>query len=418
MKAYIINIGDEILIGQTINTNAAYIGSVLTDNHIEIKGITVVEDDINEIISELDRCWKKTNVIIVTGGLGPTHDDVTVHAVSKFFNSELVLNPEVLQDIKNRFKKLNRHMAKVNENQALVPKVAQVIRNEFGTAPGTCIEKESKLFFSLPGVPHEMKSMMQNYVIPKLLSFNPTIDYYKMKTTLLSTGIGESLLYSKMEEVVNNLNGARLAFLPSEYGTKIRISASEKTKDEALNKIQEIEQKIRALVGRYIYGKDDEELSELVGRLLNERGLRISIAESCTGGNISNLITNFNGSSNYFERGVVVYSNASKVELLHVDEDVILKHGAVSAEVAVQMAKGIRAISGSDIGLGITGILGPTGGSIEKPIGTVFISICDSQNSFVQKFNFGDDRKINKTRASQAALDYVRKYLLGIEFET
>lgn len=417
MKVHIITVGDEILIGQTLNTNAAFIGELLTNNNIEVHSSSVIGDNINEIISEFERCWKKYDVIIVTGGLGPTHDDVTKLAITTFFNTELIRNEDVFHDVVERFKKLNRHMAKVNEDQALVPKIANVIRNNYGTAPGLMIEKDKKFFFSLPGVPHEMKAMMTDFVVEKL---KETVDKNKVfikKITLLTTGIGESALFEKLGNFHQFLGNAKLAFLPSEYGTKIRITVKENSEEEAVNKLYEIEQKIRSLAGRYIYGKNDEELAEIIGRLLLERGLTISTAESCTGGNVANLITNFSGSSKYFERGVVVYSNAAKVEILHVDEDLILNHGAVSAIVAEQMAKGIRSVSGSDIGIGITGILGPTGGTTEKPVGTVFIALSDIKSSFVQKFNFGDDRRINKSRASQAALDMIRKYLLGITLD-
>jgi nicotinamide-nucleotide amidase len=414
MKAHIITIGDEILIGQTINTNAAFIGEILTDNQIDVVSTSVVGDEENDILNEFERCYNNNDLIIVTGGLGPTHDDITVQAITKYFKTELIRDEEVLQDVIDRFKKMNRHMVKINEDQALVPKIASVIRNKFGTAPGTWIEKDGKIFVSLPGVPHEMKSMMQNYVIPKLNEGKIVSEFVTVKTNLLTTGIGESTLFEKLGNINDLLDGAKMAFLPSEYGTKLRITTKEKTKEEAFNKLQEIEQKIRSIAGRYIYGINDDELPEVLGRMLIERNLKIAVAESCTGGNIANMLTNFNGSSMYFERGIVSYSNDSKIELLSVKKEDIDEYGAVSEEVATQMANGIKSISNSDIGLAVSGILGPSGGSSEKPVGTVYIAVSFKDSTVCRKYNFGDNRKINKTRATQAALDMVRKQLLGI----
>jgi len=417
MKAQIITIGDELLIGQTINSNAAYIGKALTELNIEVQKQIVVGDDEEILLYEFAEAWKNFDLIMVTGGLGPTHDDITCETVAKFFNSELEKNIDVLKDIKERFTRLNRSMAVINESQAMIPKVASVIRNYYGTAPGLWIEKENKIMAVMPGVPYEMKQMMANFIVPKLSEINSSNDTVTKRLTLLTTGIAESTLFAKFGDIKEFLQGAKLAFLPSQFGVKLRITVTEDDEESAYNKLTELEQKIRSFAGRYIYGKGEENLAEVVGNLLKERGLTISVAESCTGGNICNLLTNFSGSSNYLERGVVVYSNAAKVELLNVDEDVITQQGAVSREVAVQMAEGVKSISGTDMGLSITGILGPTGGSAEKPVGTVFIGLCDQTQCYVQKFNFGDDRILNKQRATQAALDLVRKNILGIPLD-
>lgn len=417
MKAEIIAIGDELLIGQTVNSNASYIGKILTDLDIEVQKQVVIGDDEKEILSEFSTAWSSYDLIIVTGGLGPTHDDITCQTVANFFNSELIQNEEVLKDIKDRFARLNRTMAPINETQAMVPQIASVIRNYYGTAPGLWIEKENKIMAVMPGVPYEMKQMMTNYIIPKLSEKIISSGTVTKRKTLLTTGIAESTLFSKFGDIKEFLQGAKLAFLPSQFGVKLRLTVTGKDEESTFNKLNELEQKIRAFAGRYIYGKDDDDLAEVVGNLLKERGLTISVAESCTGGNICSMLTNFSGSSKYLERGAVVYSNAAKVEILNVDEDSITAHGAVSKEVALQMADGIKSISGTDIGLSITGVLGPTGGSAEKPVGTVFIGICDQSGCNAQKFNFGDDRILNKQRATQAALDIVRKHILGIPLD-
>lgn len=417
MNAHIITIGDEILIGQTLNTNAAYIGEQLTKIQIDVKKSSVVADSEDAIMKEFKSCLNVNDIVIVTGGLGPTHDDITRTCIVKFFHTQLIKNKEALDDVVSFLSKHGRQITKVNEDQALVPKIADVIRNELGTAPGIWIEKDNKIFVAMPGVPFEMHKMMQSFVIPRLKEKLFDLDYSIKISTLQTTGIGESVLFEKLGDLTELLNGGKLAFLPSQFGVKLRITVREKTEEIANNKMSEIVQSIRSKAGRYIFSNEDEPLEEVVARLLKERGQTIAIAESCTGGYISNLLTNISGSSNYYERGIISYSNASKVELLKVNEDTISQYGAVSIEVARQMAEGVKSISGTDIGLSVTGIMGPTGASDNKPIGLVYIGICDDKVCTAKKFNFGDDRIRNKQRASQAALEMVRRYILGISFD-
>ncbi|HPO55962.1 MAG TPA: competence/damage-inducible protein A [Ignavibacteriaceae bacterium] len=416
MKAHIISIGDELLIGQTVNTNASFIGLILSDLGIIVSKQSSIPDTEEDIISELHLTLAKNDIVITTGGLGPTHDDVTRSAIIRFFKTELTLSNEVLERIRERFRMLNRSMSKVNESQALIPKNATIIPNNAGTAPGYWIEDGEKIVIALPGVPFEMENMVQDYVAPKLVEILHEEKIIK-RTTLMTTGIAESTLFERLGDMEALLGDAKLAFLPDPYGVKMRITVIGDTVDEVNNKLLEIEQKIRGVAGRHIYGKDNEQLPEVVGRLLKERGLSLSVAESCTGGFISHLITNYAGCSNFFERGLVTYSNAAKVELLKVDEDTLSKNGAVSLEVARQMAEGIKAISGTDIGLSVTGIMGPGGGSEEKPVGTVFIGLCDNNVCTAQKFKFANDRVINKKRTAQAALDFLRRHILGISYD-
>lgn len=417
MKAYLISIGDELLIGQTINTNVAFIGSLISDINIEIIKSTVIGDDHKSILDEFGLASSKADIIICTGGLGPTNDDITRNAVVQYFKTELVHNDEVIEDIKSMLKRRGRELKKTHEDQAMVPKIADVIRNENGTAPGYWIEKDKKIFIVMPGVPYEMKAMMNNYVIPKLIETIGEPKEFIKKVTLQTTGLPESVLAERLGDPDELLSGAQLAFLPNQYGVRLRVTVRSSSEETANNQLLEIEQKIRSKVGRFIYGRGDENLEEVVGRLLKERELRISVAESCTGGGLADRITNINGSSTYFERGVVTYSNAAKVEILKVNEDVMMEKGAVSAEVAMQMAEGIKSISGSDIGVSLTGIMGPTGGVANKPVGTVFIGYCDDKVCTAKRFQFGEDRILNKNRATQAALDMVRRSLLGIAFE-
>lgn len=414
MNAHIITIGDEILIGQVLNTNAAFIGKELVDNNIKVIRTSVVGDNENDIVSEFKNVFETNDIIITTGGLGPTHDDITRKCIVNFFNTELMHDDDVLKDIEALFKKRGRKMTRINEGQALVPKIASVIRNSLGTAPGVWIEKDNKIFIAMPGVPHEMIEMMNSYIIPKLKERIGESETITLRKTLQTTGISESTLFERLGDLNELLGDAQLAFLPSQFGVRLRITVESKSEGEAANKISEVEQKIRNKAGRFIFGTDDELLEEVIGRILKERGLTLAVAESCTGGLISNMLTNISGSSAYFERDIVSYSNAAKVEILKVNEDTLVDNGAVSIEVARQMAEGVKSISGTDLGLSTTGIMGPTGATADKSIGLVYIGICDDKVCTAKKFQFGDDRVLNKQRAAQAALDMLRRHLLGI----
>jgi nicotinamide-nucleotide amidase len=414
MNAYIISIGDELLIGQTTNTNAVFIGEKLSEININVIKIVAVADNEESIMDEFKLGIEKSDLVIVTGGLGPTHDDITRTCVVKFFDTELVENEEVLENIKTLFSKRKRELTEVNRAQALVPEISEPIKNDHGTAPGMWIEKNNKLFIIMPGVPYEMKAMMNNFVLPKLSEMLKESGIVIKRSILQTTGIAESTLSERLGDLDKILDGAKLAFLPSIVGVKLRITVEAEDEETTKNRLVEVEQKIRTKVGRFIYGKDEETLEEVVGRLLIERDMKISTAESCTGGLIASTLTNISGSSAYFERGIVCYSNASKVEILRVDEDTIAEHGAVSMEVAMQMADGVKSTSGSEIGIAVTGIMGPTGASTDKPVGLVYIGYCDEKVCTAKKFIFGNERLLNKQRTMQAALNMVRKHLLGI----
>jgi len=417
MNAYIISIGDELLIGQTINTNASYIGEKLSENDISIVKIATIGDDEKAVLNEFKTGLEESDIVLVSGGLGPTHDDITRTCVVKYFETELVENEEVLEDIKAIFKKRNREVTEVNRAQALVPEISTPIRNPRGTAPGIWIETDDKFFVVMPGVPYEMKGMMDDFVIPTLSERWKDSGIFIRRRILQTTGIPESTLAERLGDIDKLLQGSKLAFLPSIGGVKLRITTEASTEEDANSRLVEIEQKIRAKAGRFIFGKDNDTLEEVIAKLLIERDLKIATAESCTGGLIADTLTNISGSSSYFERGIVSYSNASKVELLRVDEDALAKHGAVSMEVAMQMAAGVKAISGSDIGISVTGIMGPTGATTDKPVGLVYIGYCDDNVCTVKKFVFGNERLLNKQRTLYAALNMLRKQLLGISLD-
>ncbi|MGK9476002.1 competence/damage-inducible protein A [Melioribacter sp. OK-6-Me] len=417
MNAFLITIGDEILIGQVINTNAAYIGEKLSELSIDVIGSSVMPDNEEAIKKEFKRALDFSDLVIVTGGLGPTHDDVTRKVIVDFFETELVIDQDVLNDIKKFFEKRGRQLTKINEEQALVPKIAIPIRNSRGTAPGIWIEKDNKIFIAMPGVPYEMHLMMENFVIPRLKEKLSDRKKIVLRKNLLTTGIPESHLYERIGDLNELLGDSKMAFLPNQFGVRLRITVEDNDENSAKSRIEAIEQKLRTKIGKYIYGKDDETLESVVAKLFIDRGLTLAVAESCTGGYIMHRLTNVSGSSKFLERGVVVYSNAAKVELLKVDEDVISKYGAVSIEVARQMAEGIKSISGTDIGLSVTGIMGPTGATQDKPVGLVYIGICDDTICTAKEFRFGDDRLLNKDRTSQAALEMLRRNLLGIPYD-
>lgn len=414
MKAYIISIGDELLLGQTVNTSASYIGAKLSDLNIDVTKISVISDNATEIMDEFKTAWNLSDVILVTGGLGPTHDDITRNCVVDFFNTKITLNEDVLKDIKKLLTKWNREITDINKDQAYVPEIAEAIRNDKGTAPGYWIEKADKIFVVMPGVPYEMEGMMNSSVIPRLKEMTEDLKGTIKRLMLNTTGIPESHLYERLGDLDKILGRAKLAFLPNQYGVKLRITVKGDDEETVNSKLIEVEQKIRAKAGRFIFGKNEETLERVVGKLLEKRDLTISVAESCTGGSLAHHLTNISGSSKYFERGVVSYSNASKVEILKVDEDVLIKHGAVSREVAMQMAEGVRSTSGTDVGVSTTGIMGPTGATTDKPVGLVYIGFCDEKVCTARKVLFGGDRLLNKQRTVQAALDLVRRHVLGI----
>jgi nicotinamide-nucleotide amidase len=415
MKAEIISIGDELLIGQVVNSNQAYIAEKLNSIGIFDDKMTTIGDDENEILSAFQKAYASHDVVTVTGGLGPTHDDITRSVVCKFFNTDAIINEEALENVKRIFARRKSAPRKINEDQALVPRGCNVIQNRLGTAPGYFFEQNGKYFIVMPGVPYEMKAMMDDFVLP-FFKKHKTGLVIRHKT-LKTTGIAESFLAEQIGDVhkiFSPNSGVTLAFLPSSLGVRLRITVKANAVDEAEKKIHDVETKLRSKIDKLIYTSDEKELEDVVGKLLSERKLTIAVAESCTGGLIADRITNVSGSSEYFERGIIAYSNKSKVEELGVPLELISQHGAVSREVAEAMALGIRTTSNTDIGIAITGIAGPTGGSLEKPIGLVWIGYSDKNETFAMQFIFNGERRIVKERAAQATLELVRRRILKI----
>jgi len=410
MTSEILTIGDELLIGQIINTNQAFIADQLNLINIRVARMVTVGDDMDDILRAFADAWLHHDIVIVTGGLGPTHDDITKKAVCSFFDTDLVQNEEVRLHVQELMSRRNRPWSASAEEQTMFPRKATVIRNPLGTAPGILFSDGAKRFMVLPGVPYEMREMITKSVVPMLA---PLVhDSVIRHRTLRTTGIAESDLSAALGDIDQLLQGARLAFLPSPSGVKLRITVMDTDETSADRKVQEVEARIREKAQKYIYGTGKEELQEALGRLLAERKKTIAVAESCTGGLILELLTSISGSSTYVDRGAVTYSNRSKTEMLGVSPDLISAHGAVSKEVAEAMASGIRQTAGTDIGLSVTGIAGPTGGTPEKPVGLVWTGYADAYCTLAVKHQFGGTRDIIRERAAAAAMELVRRKLL------
>ncbi|MFH1051452.1 MAG: competence/damage-inducible protein A [bacterium] len=406
----LISIGDEICIGQIINTNAAWISSKCTELGANVSYHSTIRDNKEDLINELNRSLQKSDMVIITGGLGPTHDDITKNVLTGYFEDELIFHEPTLEYLEKIFKLRGYNLTERNKEQALIPSKAKPLTNALGTAPGILFDENGKLTVALPGVPAEMKYIMNNSVLPimqnKIIERNDDILLYKNYHT---SGIPESMLADLIGDTQELLNGASLAFLPSYKGIKLRVGVNAKNFEEANNKIIQIEKKLYEAAGKFIYGKDDDSLSLKAGQGLSQLKMTVSVAESCTGGLLGGELTSISGSSEYFIGGVIVYSNEAKIKILDVDAKIIENYGAVSEEVVKELARNVRKKFGTDFGIGITGIAGPTGGTEEKPVGTVWIGIADENVTIAQKFIFGNDREINRERAVGTALNMLLK---------
>jgi nicotinamide-nucleotide amidase len=411
MKSTIISIGNELLNGKTLNSNATYISGVLFEIGIPIYRIITIGDNTNEIIGSLRQAISENDIVILTGGLGPTHDDITKKAVADFFKTKLVFNEDILQKVTVRFKRRGMKMPEINRNQAMVPESAELVDNPVGTAAGMLFRKDGKYIFVLPGVPKEMQAIIDQSIIP-FLKENCTrkeIQVHLYRTT----GIPESKIYEICKDLFEQYNSFEIAFLPKYVGVEIRI-AVHKTDQSQERDYPIFEKELYRRIGKYIYTKGQSELEEVIGELLKKDKLMISIAESCTGGLIQDRLTNAPGSSAYFMGGITTYSNESKIRYLGVKETTLENFGAVSDEVAREMASGARQAFETDLALATTGIAGPTGATETKPVGLIFIALATREKIISKRFVFGDDRRLNKEAASQASLEMLRRELLNL----
>jgi nicotinamide-nucleotide amidase len=413
MLAEIITIGDELLIGQVIDTNSAWIGQQLSLNGIQVKQITSVSDHAEHIVEALDAAKKRATIILITGGLGPTKDDITKKTLCNYFGMKWRTDEIILSDVIAIFKRFGRETTDINKLQAQVPDGCIAIRNKNGTAPGMWFDLDGKIFVSMPGVPYEMKGILSDSVIPMLKEkFGLPFIVHK---TILTQGIGESVLAEKIEAWEDSLakENIKLAYLPSPSLVRLRLSSSGENYNEVYGKVNRKINEVMPIISGYFYGFDDDSLEKVVGELLKSKNKTVATAESCTGGMISQLITSVPGSSEYYKGSVIAYAYEVKTNELNVSNEMLLKFGAVSEETVKQMAIGAREKLKTDYAISTSGIAGPGGATDEKPVGTMWIAVAGSEKVFAKKFQFGDNRGRNIERASVTALAMLRKMILG-----
>ncbi len=411
ITASIITIGDELLIGQVIDTNSAWMAQELNKIGVWVQYRIAVGDVKKDILSALENEGLRSDIILLTGGLGPTKDDITKGVLNEFFHGKLIVDEQALENVKNIFSKyLNRPLLDVNIKQAEVPDVCNVIQNSLGTAPGMWFEKNGKIFISMPGVPHEMKGMMHNYVLKELPKhFSAPFILHK---TLLTAGIGESFLAEHIKELENNLpQNIKLAYLPNYGMVRLRLTATGYSKNELKEQLNNQFNQLKKLVAEYLVVDEDIPIEAYICKLLQEKNKTISTAESCTGGYIAHLLTSVAGASKCFLGSIVSYANEVKENILSVDERLIITHGAVSEETVLAMVAGVLQKIKSDYAIAVSGIMGPDGGNDEKPVGTVWIAVGSKEKTEAKKFHFRFDRKRNIELTAINALNFLRSFV-------
>jgi len=409
MRIELITIGDELLLGQIVNSNTALIGSRLLSIGMKLSAQSSVPDERAALERALVEALERSDAVITTGGLGPTADDNTKQVLCSIFKCEAELNQDILDDLLERF---GQNLSEIVRTQAMVPARAEIIRNTVGTAPGFILEQGQKMMIVLPGPPRELTPMLEGTVLPRL-STRIGAGKVFMQKTLRTISIRESDVDRRMQILMNDVSGVEYGLMARPHQVDIRLTCFADTEKQALDLLAVVEQLVLDEFSDDIFGENEDRLEAVVGKLLRERKLTIALAESCTGGLVSSRITDISGSSDYFMGAVISYSNEWKQGLLGVPQQILLQHGAVSEQTARAMAES-AARSGSSLGLAITGIAGPTGGTPEKPVGLVYMALCDGKNTAVKKFNFHGDREMVKFRSSQAALDMIRRYLIAL----
>jgi len=417
MKSQIISIGDELLLGDTINTNAGWLGQTLAAHGVQVSRVHTISDDASVIQQTLRRSMDEADLVITTGGLGPTHDDITKKAVADMFDAKMVVHQPTLDFVKKMFAKRNIPFSKSNYHQAEVPDNCEVLFNKQGTAPGLWFRENGSLLAVLPGIPYEMKALMEREVLPKIDQFTNGLDKI-FSLHIKVAGVGESTLSDEFIGPLDDFltDDITVAYLPSPQANSIRINTRAKTEEEAAVKNQALTEHIYRQAKEVIIGEGKGfTLSEAVRNTLTGNSLTISVAESCTGGSLANTITDIPGSSNYLIGAIIAYANRIKTETLGVSENYLNEYGAVSKQVALQMAKGVAETLGTDIGVSTTGIAGPGGGTGEKPVGTVWIGFWSENRHFALQTQLTKNRLINKERTVAIALEMVRRSISGIK---
>lgn len=412
MKAEIITIGDEILIGQIVDTNSVFIAKELNKIGVSVFQITSIQDDKTHILEALRKAESRVDIVIITGGLGPTKDDITKHTICEFFEDTLVQDELVLDNLKKLFRHTDyKILTKTNLEQALVPSKAIVLHNEIGTAPGMYFRKSGKVFISLPGVPYEMEALIKEKVVPKLTQeFSTPHIYHK---TIITQGVAESVLADQISDWEDSLPSfIKLAYLPNLGMVRLRLSATGKDKEYIKVAVLKEIDMLLSQINDVVIGFDEDSPETVIARLLIQNNQTLSIAESCTGGLISTSITQKDGASTFFKGAVVAYHTQSKLDLLDVNQELINKYSVVSAEVAKSMALSVKKKFDTDYGVATTGNAGPTKGDSDSEIGTVFIAIATPNDVITEEFNFGDNRFKVIERAKNKALQLLRLTIL------
>jgi nicotinamide-nucleotide amidase len=410
VRAELLTIGDEILYGQILNTNSQWMGEELSRVGIRVIRNTTVGDVAEEIMSAFAEAEQRADIVLITGGLGPTNDDLTKPCLAKYFNCEMRIHEEALAEVTEFFASRGRPLTEVNRMQAVLPVCCEKVTNRLGTAPGMWFQRNGKVFVSMPGVPHEMKTMMTEIVIPRLLKTfrTPTIHH----TIIRTVGIGESFLAERIKAWESALPPhIRLAYLPGVGEVKLRLTGFSENAVSVFEEMRKLTEQVHDLAGEYIYALGDDPLEVAVGKMLRERGLSLSMAESCTGGYLAHMITSVPGSSEYFAGSIVAYSNEVKVRELGVSEETLAQHGAVSEATIKEMAENVRKKFNTDIGVATSGVAGPSGGSAEKPVGTVWIAYADRDKTVTRLLRLSKDRLVNIKVASVNVLNLIRTSL-------
>ncbi|MCX6235222.1 MAG: competence/damage-inducible protein A [Bacteroidetes bacterium] len=410
IKAEIITIGDELLIGQVVDTNSAWMASELNNIGVEVVQITSISDEKESIIKTLADATTRADIVLMTGGLGPTKDDITKAALCDYFHTTLRFDPVALENVTRLFCSRGMEVTERNRKQAEVPANCTPVKNDIGTAPGMWFEDKGRIIVSMPGVPFEMKHMMSHYILPKVIQLQH--DGIIIHKTIITQGIGESALCDMLTGWEETLpRHIHLAYLPQPGVIRLRLTAKGSNRERLSRDITEQVEKLKTIIPDYIFGYDDDTLEKIIGRILKEKKLTLSTAESCTGGYIAHLITSVPGSSDYYTGSVIAYSNVIKKKILGVSQKLLVRHGAVSEEVVTSMAVGVKKKFHTDFAIATSGIAGPDGGTPDKPVGTVWIAVATPDRVIAQRFRFGQHRESNIKRTAAAGLNLLRSLI-------
>lgn len=407
LKAEIITIGDEILYGQIVDTNSQWMSAALDEIGVKTIRKTTIGDEETEILTAFAEAEARADIVLITGGLGPTKDDLTKPCLAKYFNSEIAYNEKALTELSQLFAQINRELTDINKKQAELPVKCEMISNQLGTAAGMWFHERGKVFVSMPGVPFEMKKMMKDIIIPKIKeTFNTNLIYHKIIKTI---GIGESWLAEMIEDWADNLpDHISLAYLPSIGQVKLRLTATGDNMLTLENQVDAEIEKIYPVIKQYVYGFNDTTIESAIGHMLRDNDLTIATAESCTGGYVAHMITSVPGSSSWFQGSVIAYANAIKIKELNVAAETLERYGAVSEETVKEMAINVRKKMGTSIGVSTSGIAGPGGGTEEKPVGTIWIAYADEDKCVAKKLSLSKSRDLNIKYTGIGVLNLLR----------